>query len=169
VLERELERREREPARRQHERDEDEIGPPAHRLLRRDVGGRIRDPRRAREADPRRQAEEGDGGYDGRDREPQRQREGFAGASSRAAHEREPEQHEAGDGGRRSRPLRPAQTSAGECEHDHSARRRGLDERERGEPQSDDVRGPSGEAQGDAGEPDPPAHEGAGRTHRTPE
>jgi hypothetical protein len=120
VLERELERREREPARRQHERDEEKIRSPAHGLLSRDVGGRVQDPGRARQADAPRQPEAGDGGGDGRDDEPERERQGSGGASSRAARERQPEQHEPGDGGGRPRPLRPVERSAGEREHDYS-------------------------------------------------
>jgi hypothetical protein len=169
VLERELERREREAARGQHDRDENEVLAPAHGLLRRDIGGRVQDSGRAREADARRQAEEGGRRDERRDHEPESERQGRRGASSGAARERQPEQHEPGDGGRCSRLLRPAEASAGERQHDHSPRCSGLDERERRESERDDIRRPSCEAEGNAGDPDPPTEQRASRARRTPE
>ena len=101
MLERDLERREREPARSQHDRDENEVAAPAHGLLRRDVGGRVQDPGRAGEADTRRQSARGDRRNDCRDHEPEREDQGSGGASSGPARERQPEQHEPDDSGDR--------------------------------------------------------------------
>jgi hypothetical protein len=169
VLERELERRECEAARGQHDRDENEVGTPAHCLLRRHVGRRVQDPRCARQADARRQAEEGDRRDDGRDDEPEGERQGNGSASSGAARKRETEQHEPRDGGRCSRLLRPAEASAGERQHDHSPRCGGLDKGERREPQRDDVRRPSCETESNAGDPGPPTEQRASGAHRAPE
>jgi hypothetical protein len=169
VLERELERCECESARGQHDRDEDEAATPAHGLLRRDVGGRVEDPGRTREADGARQPQDGDRGHRSGNHEPEDQREEIGGAVARAARERQPQQREPRHRRRCSRPLRRVECSAGEREHDHSSGRSGLDERQRREPERDHVRRPAGEAESETGEPDPPAGQGAGRAQRAPE
>jgi hypothetical protein len=169
VLERELERRERKTARSQHDRNQNEVGAASHGLLRRDVGGRIQDPGRGREADARRQPAVGDSRDDCRDHEPERERQGRGEASSGAARERQPEEHEPGDGGDRSRPLGRVEASAGDGEHDHASRRGGLDERQRREPQRNHVRSPTAKTENSAGEPDPATDQGAERPHRAPE